>query len=172
MALQISGRLHYIGNTESITSKNGGEPFSKREFWLNTCEFDRETGEKTYGNNVVKIEASGDRCSLLNDVSEGDEMLVTFRVRGGIYTSKTTGNEECITRLDLAAIKVTKPLFGANNSAPSQSTTPAANAAPTAPNAAPQPQIMTDPQSGNQYYIGSDGKGHWMDDVNTDGSYK
>lgn len=172
MALQISGRLHYVGNVESIPSKTGGEPFYKREFWLNTCEFDRETGEKTYGNNIVKLEASGDRCSLLNDLSEGDEVLVTFRVRGGLYTSKTTGNEECITRLDLAAIKVTKPLFNENNTAPSQHTNQVANVAPTAPNAAPLPQILTDQQSGNQYYIGSDGVGHWMNDLNPDGSYK
>lgn len=166
MALQISGRLNYVGNIESIPSKNGGEPFTKREFWLNTCEYDRETGEKTYGNNVVKIEASGDRCSLLNNIAEGDEVLVTFRVRGAIYKSKTTGNDDCITRLDLAAIRVTKPLFDG------QATQPTPQAAPAAPAAPFEPQIATDPASGKQYYIGTDGKGHWMDDLNPDGSYK
>jgi hypothetical protein len=53
--------------------------FTKREFVLTT--------EEDYPQDV-KIECIKDRCSLLDDLSEGDRINVNFNIRGNEYNGR------------------------------------------------------------------------------------
>ena len=83
----IKGTIHQVGATEQVT-----ERFSKRAFII------------TFSDNpkypqFAKLEATGDKCSMLDGFSVGDEVSVEFNVRGRTYTNKKTGEEDCFTSL-------------------------------------------------------------------------
>ena len=74
MELKINGKVKLIMEQQSWDSG-----FTKREFVITTNE--------QYPQDV-KLECIKDKISLLNDLSEGDDVEVSFNVRGNEYNGK------------------------------------------------------------------------------------
>lgn len=87
MALKIIGKVYRIGNTQSIQSKNGGQPFQKRELILDATRFDGLTGERG-ADNFPMFEFSGEKCSELDNYKVNDVVEVSFEVQGAFYKDK------------------------------------------------------------------------------------
>ena len=60
---EITGRLVYIGQTEELPSRSGGNVFRKREFLLDATTYDLYTGERSQYENILALEITGDRCA-------------------------------------------------------------------------------------------------------------
>lgn len=84
MANQIIGRVFYIGDTNSIKSKDGSKTYYKRELVLDATRFDGLTGQRGY-DNFPSIEFSGDNCQLLDQLKMGDVVTVSFDLQGTKY---------------------------------------------------------------------------------------
>lgn len=84
MANQIIGRVFYIGDTNSIKSKDGSKTYYKRELVLNATRFDGLTGQRGY-DNFPSIEFNGDNCHLLDQLKMGDVVTVSFDLQGTKY---------------------------------------------------------------------------------------
>ncbi|HEY4056760.1 MAG TPA: DUF3127 domain-containing protein [Kofleriaceae bacterium] len=69
MAFDTVGRLHVAYETKKVSEK-----FSKREFVV-------EVADGKYPQFVL-FQLTGDRVSVLDDFKEGDQVRVTFNVRG------------------------------------------------------------------------------------------
>ena len=74
MALDITGRLHKVFDTEQKT-----ESFKAREFVIET------QGEYP---QFVKFQLTQDRCDLIENYKEGDGLKVHFDVRGREWQGK------------------------------------------------------------------------------------
>ena len=83
MANQIIGRVFYIGDTNSIKSKDGSKTYYKRELVLDATRFDGLTGQRGYDNYPSIF--SGDNCQLLNQLKIGDVVVVSFDLQGTKY---------------------------------------------------------------------------------------
>lgn len=88
MANQITGRLVYIGQPQEIPSKNGGNPFVKREFLLDATTHDPYTGERSQYENILPLEVSGDKCAELDQFLVGDVITVSFALQGREWTNQ------------------------------------------------------------------------------------
>lgn len=84
MANQIIGRVFYIGDTNSIKSKDGSKTYYKRELVLDATRYDGLTGQRGY-DNFPSIEFSGDNCQLLDQLKMGDVVTVSFDLQGTKY---------------------------------------------------------------------------------------
>ena len=84
MANQIIGRVFYIGDTNSIKSKDGSKTYYKRELVLDATRFDGLTGQRGY-DNFPSIEFNGDNCHLLDQLKMGDVVTVSFDLQGTKY---------------------------------------------------------------------------------------
>ena len=69
MAFDISGKLYVKGETKQVSDK-----FRKREFVL-------EVSDGKYPQ-FVSFESTGDRVDAIDDFRVGDELRVTFNLRG------------------------------------------------------------------------------------------
>lgn len=98
MALTITGKVHSIGNTISIASKNGGQPFLKREIVLDCTRFDPYTGERDKFENYPQLEFSGDKCTELDKCKIGDVVTISFDLNGSFYKGQD-GVERNFTRV-------------------------------------------------------------------------
>lgn len=87
MANQITGRIIEIGQTIQIPSKNGGSPFTKREFILDATTYDPYTGERSEYENIIPLEFSGDKCTELDRFNQGDVVTVSFILQGRSWTN-------------------------------------------------------------------------------------
>lgn len=87
MANQITGRIIEIGQTIQIPSKNGGSPFTKREFILDATTYDPYTGERSEYENIIPLEFSGDKCTELDRFSHGEVVTVSFILQGRSWTN-------------------------------------------------------------------------------------
>lgn len=97
MALKMIGKVFSIGATQSIASKNGGQPFLKREIVLDATRFDGLTGERGY-DNYPMFEFGGEKCQELDGFKQGDVVEVFFEVQGSFYKDKD-GVEKNFTRV-------------------------------------------------------------------------
>lgn len=88
MSNQITGRLIEIGQTVQIPSKNGGNPFLKREFLLDATTHDPYTGERNQYENILPLELAGDKCSELDNYRVGDVLTVSFALQGRSWTNQ------------------------------------------------------------------------------------
>ena len=84
MANQIIGRVFYIGDTNSIKSKDGSKTYYKRELVLDATRFDGLKGQHGY-DDLRSIECNGDRCNLLDQLKMGDVVTVSFDLQGTKY---------------------------------------------------------------------------------------
>ena len=97
MALKMIGKVFSIGATQSIASKNGGQPFQKREIVLDATRFDGLTGERGY-DNFPMFEFGGEKCSELDGFKTGDVVEISFELQGSFYKDKD-GVEKNFTRV-------------------------------------------------------------------------
>ena len=81
MAFQVDGKLHKVFNTEQKTEK-----FRAREFVI----------EITDGNypEMIKFQLTQDKCEMIDDYNEGDQITVHFNLRGREW------NDRFFTNLD------------------------------------------------------------------------
>lgn len=74
MAFEAEGKLHKLMDTQQIT-----DTFKKREFVVEIMD-----GAYT---QLVKFQMTQNNCDKLNDYKEGDDVKVTFNLRGREWTS-------------------------------------------------------------------------------------
>jgi hypothetical protein len=76
----MSGTYEMNGTVKTVSDKQTfSSGFEKREFVITT--------DDKYPHNV-KFECIKERCSLLDNVHEGDGVDVSFRIRGSEYNGK------------------------------------------------------------------------------------
>lgn len=74
MSLELSGKIKVIMDVQNFSSG-----FTKREFVLTT--------EEQYPQDV-KLETIKDKTAMLDNLREGDQVKVSFNVRGNEYQGK------------------------------------------------------------------------------------
>ena len=79
MALEVAGKIHRIFPTEQKTAS-----FQAREFVLEIVD-----GNYT---QLIKFQAVQDRCGMLDSYNEGDEVKVSFDLRGREWNGKYLTN--------------------------------------------------------------------------------
>lgn len=102
MALQITGKIEMIGEIVSLPSKNGGQPFLKREFVIDATRFNPETGEPW--ENHPKFELSGQRVNLIDQFEVGQKVVVDFSLRGAKWADQQTGEIKYFTSVSAFGI--------------------------------------------------------------------
>ena len=85
---EITGRLVYIGQTEELPSRSGGNVFRKREFLLDATTYDLYTAERSQYENILALEMTGDRCADLDKFSVGTAVTVSFALQGREWTNR------------------------------------------------------------------------------------
>lgn len=90
MSFEISGRVTDIYPAQQVTDK-----FKKREFILEV----KETGNTGFEFvEYVKFQTTQDKCSLLDGLSVGDQVRVSFNLRGRKW--EKDGQTTYFTNLD------------------------------------------------------------------------
>lgn len=84
MSNQITGRLAAIGQTETITGKNG-KTFQKRSFLLDARTFDPYTGQPSEYENMLPLELTAERCADLDRFRTDDTVTVSFALQGRMW---------------------------------------------------------------------------------------
>lgn len=107
MALQVTGKIHSVGQTVSIPAKNG-QPFLKRELILDTTRFDPYTGERSQYENFPMFEFSGDKCKDLDGLKSGQVVTVSFELQGAFFKGQD-GKEKNFTRVRAFKVDVRQP---------------------------------------------------------------
>lgn len=79
MALEVTGRIHRIFETEQKSAT-----FQTREFVL-------EVPDGNYPQ-LIKFQAVQERCTMLDQYSEGDQVKVSFDLRGREWNGKFLTN--------------------------------------------------------------------------------
>ena len=134
MSYQITGKLELVGDIVARSSKNGGQPFYRREFVLDCTRYNPETGEP-WGNHP-KFELSGNNCKLIEQFKIGQRLTVDFYLKGAKYPDSETGETRYFTSVNVTAI------VSAEKPQPEQQPEQAQYQSPTAPTyqqPAPQP---------------------------------
>ena len=75
--MEIKGRVHRVFDEVQVT-----DTFKKREFVV-------EYAENPQYPELIKLEFIQDRCNLLSDVSEGQEVTVGFNLKGRSWRNQT-----------------------------------------------------------------------------------
>jgi hypothetical protein len=74
MSLQVKGKLKLKGNEQVVSDR-----FRKREFVL--------TDDSTQYPQYISFQLTQDKCSLIDPVNPGDEITVSFNLRGREWKS-------------------------------------------------------------------------------------
>ena len=116
-SLQAKGKLHVDFGAQQVTEK-----FRKREFVLEIIE----------GNypEYIKFQLINDKCSLLDKYKVGDEMLLSFNLKGKPFKSKT-GEDVYYTNLDVWKIDAASAAMATSSQSYAQ--TPQTNTMPDVP---------------------------------------
>ncbi len=93
MSLQIKGKVHEVGETQQVT-----DTFKKRDLIV-------EYAENPQFVEYIKLEAHQDKVSIFDGLNIGDEVEVSFNLRGRAWTSKEGVTSYFTT---LAAWKINK----------------------------------------------------------------
>ena len=93
MSFEVEGKLHKKFDTVQVK-----DTFKKREFIL-------ELEDGAY-SQLIKFQLIQDRCAILDDYVEGNDIKVFFNLRGRAWTNRD-GNTSYFT--NLAAWKVENP---------------------------------------------------------------
>jgi single-strand DNA-binding protein len=102
MAFDAVGKLHVAYETKQVS-----ERFTKREFVV-------EIADGKYPQFVL-FQLTGDRCSLLDEHKVGDNVRVTFNVRGREWRSPQ-GETKYFNSLDVWKLEAARPGAGAPRS--------------------------------------------------------
>jgi hypothetical protein len=81
----ITGTVYMVGQTQQISDK-----FSKREIAITTADQYPQT---------VLLQFSNDKCTLLDNVRVGDNVTISYNLRGRIWTDKN-GVEKIFNTID------------------------------------------------------------------------
>jgi hypothetical protein len=81
----ITGTVYMVGQTQQISDK-----FSKREIAVTTADQYPQT---------VLLQFSNDKCALLDNVRVGDNVTISYNLRGRIWTDKN-GVEKIFNTID------------------------------------------------------------------------
>jgi hypothetical protein len=101
MAFDAVGRLHLAYETKQVS-----ERFTKREFVV-------ELADGKYPQFVL-FQLTGDRCTLLDDYKVGDQIQVTFNVRGREWRSPQ-GETKYFNSLDVWKLESADARRGQSN---------------------------------------------------------
>ena len=115
MAFQVAGKLHKVFETEQKSEK-----FRAREFVIEIVD----------GNypQMVKFQLTQDKCELIDEYNDGDEINVHFNLRGREW------NDRFFTNLDAWRIETADASAGSSSSqSHNQSQRPPAAAAAQSP---------------------------------------
>lgn len=74
--MEITGKVHEIGAVQQVT-----ETFKKRDLVI-------EYAENPQYPEFIKFEATQDRVNLFDNLNSGDEVSVSFNLRGRPWTNK------------------------------------------------------------------------------------
>lgn len=94
MAFDITGKLYNKQDTKQVS-----ERFSKREFVL-------EVADGKYPQ-FISFQSTGDRCADLDDYGVGDELRITFNLRGREWKNPQ-GEVKYFNSLDVWKIDLVK----------------------------------------------------------------
>lgn len=94
MSYEAKGKLTVIYDTQQVTEK-----FRKREFVV-------ELPNGAY-SEFIKFQLTQDKCSLLDGMSVGDEVKVSFTLRGRPYTKD--GNTTYFTNIEAWRVESAAP---------------------------------------------------------------
>lgn len=97
MANTVTGKIHQIGSVQIIPSKNGGQPYTKREIVLDATRYDSYTGERGF-DNFPAFEFGGEKCKDLDGYKVGQVVTISFDLQGSYYKD-STGAEKNFTRV-------------------------------------------------------------------------
>ena len=103
MALEISGKLHKVFDTQQVT-----ERFNKREFVL-------ELGGRH--PQLVLFQLTGKHCAELDGHQPGEELRVEFSLRGREWTSRQ-GEVKFFNSLEVSKLERVGGAAGDADSAP------------------------------------------------------
>ncbi len=97
------GVLHMIFNAKNVTKDPTKKDFWVREFML---EIAQTKGEQTFKSAFPLFSLSGEnRINMLDAYSEGDEVVVTFVLKGNKYKRKDTGEDTSFTSLECISLE-------------------------------------------------------------------
>ena len=91
---ELSGVLKVVYPTQKVSEK-----FQKREFVLE-CNLSSGGYQST---ELIKFQASQERCNFLDEYKEGDKIKVLFNIRGKRW--EKDGKESYFTNLDVYRIE-------------------------------------------------------------------
>ena len=154
MANQISGRIYRVDPLVQIQTKSG-EQISKSAIILNTCLFDRYTGEKTYNEFYVKLDVMGQTCDQLFKYGVGDEVIIDFELSPSKLFVDKEGKEDVITHARVINIRFQNPQKNEQQQQYAQSQAQTQQQAPQ------QPQLYKDPQTGRLFYYNEKNEPVW-----------
>ena len=120
MAFQITGKLELVGETIARTSKNGSQPFYRREFVLDCTRYNPDRGEPW--ENHPKFELAGNNCTLLDQFQIGQKVTVYFSLKGAKYPDQQTGEIKYFTSIN--AFRITLAEQGQNHNGYQPTTAP------------------------------------------------
>ena len=103
MGIEAIGKLHTIFQTKQVS-----ERFSKREFVL-------ELADQKFPQTVL-FQLTGDRCSQLDNLREGEQVRVEFSLRGREWKSPS-GEIKYFNSLDVWKIEPVRAQQGRSNGA-------------------------------------------------------
>ena len=155
MANLITGKIGIIYPTQTIQSKNGGNPLVKREFVIRALRFNPDDGTPELSErNTPILEINGeDRVGVLDNFQKGDIVKVNIIVEGRSVKNQDGTfkffNTVRATRIEKLNIKLDEP-------APAPAAAPANNGqgAQGAQGAAPAANNDAQGQAGDGYGAG------------------
>lgn len=109
MGIETHGTIHAIFDTKQVT-----ERFTKREFTV-------EIADNPKYPQIVLFQLTGDRCSQLDDLAVGEEVVVEFSLRGREWRSPS-GEVKYFNTLDVWKVECVggkQSLGGAHEPPPS-----------------------------------------------------
>ena len=114
MGIEATGKIYKTSETVQVS-----ERFSKREFVL-------ELADNPKYPQLVQFQLTGDRCSQLDGLNEGDEVRVEFSLRGREWRGPK-GEVKYFNSLDVWKLEATRKqqpaASGTPHGAPPQTTT-------------------------------------------------
>lgn len=90
MSYELTGKIYEIYPTEQKSDR-----FRKREFIVEKSE---TSGDRTF-TDYVKFQATNDKCDMLDRVKVGDEVKVSFNIKGNRWENRD-GQVSYFTNLD------------------------------------------------------------------------
>ncbi len=100
--LKVQGFIYEIYPLKEFPSKNGGKPFIKREFVLETRN---EGKDGLVYKNLNKFETVGSHTAILDNLGKNSEVVISFKLDGRKWDSPE-GTEVIINALKCWDIKV------------------------------------------------------------------